>query len=142
MGSLQFDTAPLSTDQTPEQAATYPHSLAICSESLYAMLGKLWGSSRWLLYKSDTPPLSAELDVRTPRSEKPLSKPNSVSRYILLDQGTLHYLKRKSFAPEADSKERDRVQHRSKGYYFLNGLLRNSRVAVGLLRMSLNYGCG
>jgi hypothetical protein len=58
-----------------------------------------------------------ELDVTHPNA-------NSVSRDIWLDQGTLQYLKSKSFAPEADSKERDRVQHRSKGYFFLNGLLR------------------
>jgi hypothetical protein len=44
----------------------------------------------------------------------------------------LQYLKSKSFAPEADSKERDCVQHRSKGYYLLNGLLRKqTKPALG-----------
>jgi hypothetical protein len=51
-------------------------------------------------------------------------KANSVSPDIWLDPGTLQYLRDKSFMPGATAQERDRVQHRAKGYYFLNDLLR------------------
>ena len=46
------------------------------------------------------------------------------SRDIWLDEGTLQYLKEKTFSSGVDASERDRIQHRAKGYYFLNGLLR------------------
>jgi hypothetical protein len=47
-----------------------------------------------------------------------------VSRDILLDSRTLRYLRGKSFEEGASAQERDRVQHRAKGYYFMNKLLR------------------
>ena len=49
---------------------------------------------------------------------------NRTSRDIWLDPGTLQYLRDKTFAADVLSVERDRIQHRAKGYYFLNGLLR------------------
>jgi hypothetical protein len=51
-------------------------------------------------------------------------KKNPVSRDIWLDPGTLQYLKDKTFVEGASAQERDRVQHRAKGYYFMNNLLR------------------
>ena len=49
---------------------------------------------------------------------------NPVSRDIWLDPGTLRYLRDKTFEEGASAQERDRVQHRAKGYYFMNKLLR------------------
>jgi hypothetical protein len=51
-------------------------------------------------------------------------KKNLVSRGIWLDLGTLRYLRDKTFEEGASAQERDRVQHRAKGYYFMNKLLR------------------
>jgi hypothetical protein len=51
-------------------------------------------------------------------------KTNPVSRDIWLDPGTLQYLRDKTFEEGASAQERDRVQHRAKGYYFMNNLLR------------------
>jgi hypothetical protein len=51
-------------------------------------------------------------------------KKNPVSRDIWLDPGTLQYLGDKTFEEGASAQERDRVQHRAKGYYFMNNLLR------------------
>jgi hypothetical protein len=51
-------------------------------------------------------------------------KKNPVSRDIWLDLGTLQYLRDKTFEEGASAQERDRVQHRAKGYYFTNNLLR------------------
>ena len=48
----------------------------------------------------------------------------SASRDIWHDQETLHYLREGSYSPGLSAPEKDRVQHRSKGYYFLNELLR------------------
>jgi hypothetical protein len=55
-----------------------------------------------------------------------LPHPNKdpVSRDIWLDAGTLGYLRHKTFEEGASAQERDRVQHRAKGYYFINNLLR------------------
>jgi hypothetical protein len=55
-----------------------------------------------------------------------LPHPNKdpVSRDIWLDLGTLRYLRDKTFKEGASAQERDRVQHREKGYYFMNNLLR------------------
>jgi hypothetical protein len=47
-----------------------------------------------------------------------------VSPDIWLDSGTLRYLRHKTFEEGASAQERDRVQHRAKGYYFMNNLLR------------------
>ena len=55
---------------------------------------------------------------------------NRVSRDVWLDKGTLQFVKDKTFGPEVDAAERDRIQHRAKGYYILNGLLRK-RVKQG-----------
>jgi serine protease inhibitor len=52
------------------------------------------------------------------------SKNNHVSRDFSLDPGTLRYLRDKTFEEGASAQERDRVQHRAKGYYFMNKLLR------------------
>ena len=49
---------------------------------------------------------------------------NPVSRDVWLDPGTLQYLKDKTFPLDCTSQERDRIQHRAKGYYFMNKLLR------------------
>lgn len=49
---------------------------------------------------------------------------NPVSRDVWLDPGTLQYLKDKTFPLECTSQERDRIQHRAKGYYFMNKLVR------------------
>jgi hypothetical protein len=49
---------------------------------------------------------------------------NPVSRHVRLDPGTLWYLRDKTFEEGASAQERDRVQHRAKGYYFMNKLLR------------------
>jgi hypothetical protein len=49
---------------------------------------------------------------------------NPVSRDIWLDPETLWYLRDKTFEEGASAQERDRVQHRAKGYYFMNNLLR------------------
>jgi hypothetical protein len=59
-------------------------------------------------------------------SELVLSHPkkNPVSREIWLDPGTLRYLRDKTFEEGASAHERDRVQHRAKGYYFMNYFLR------------------
>src|SRR6476620_7502403 len=51
-------------------------------------------------------------------------KTNPVSRDVWLDPGTLQYLRDKTFMGGASAQERDRVQHRAKGYYFMNNLLR------------------
>jgi hypothetical protein len=51
-------------------------------------------------------------------------KNSPVSRDIWLDPGTLRYLRDKTFEEGASAQERDRVQHRAKGYYFMNKLLR------------------
>jgi hypothetical protein len=51
-------------------------------------------------------------------------KKNPVSRDIWLDPGTLQYLRDKTFVEGASAHERDRVQHRAKGYYFMNNHLR------------------
>jgi hypothetical protein len=51
-------------------------------------------------------------------------KKNPVSRDIWLDPGTLRYLRDKTFEEGASAQERDRVQHRAKGYFFMNNLLR------------------
>jgi hypothetical protein len=51
-------------------------------------------------------------------------KKNPVSRDTWLDPGTLQYLRDKTFEERASAQERDRVQHRAKGYYFMNNLLR------------------
>jgi hypothetical protein len=51
-------------------------------------------------------------------------KKNPVSRDIWLDPGALRYLRDKTFEEGASAQERDRVQHRAKGYYFMNNLLR------------------
>jgi hypothetical protein len=51
-------------------------------------------------------------------------KKNPVSRDIWLDPGTLQYLRNKTFEEGASAQERDRVQYRAKGYYFINNLLR------------------
>jgi hypothetical protein len=51
-------------------------------------------------------------------------KNNPVSRDIWLDSRTLRYLRDKTFEEGASAQERDRVQHRAKGYYFMNKLLR------------------
>jgi hypothetical protein len=60
-------------------------------------------------------------------------KRNPVSRNIWLDPGTLWYLRDKTFAEGASAQERDRVQHRAKGYYLMNSLLgkRTSPTAGG-----------
>jgi hypothetical protein len=50
-------------------------------------------------------------------------KNNPVSRDIWLDPGTLRYLRDKTFEEGASTQERDRVQHRAKGYYSMNKLL-------------------
>jgi hypothetical protein len=50
-------------------------------------------------------------------------KKNPVSRDIWLDPGTLRYLRDKTFEEGASAQKRDRVQHRAKGYYFINNLL-------------------
>jgi hypothetical protein len=44
------------------------------------------------------------------------AKKNHVSRDIWLDPGTLRYLRDKTFEEGASAQERDRVQHRAKGY--------------------------
>jgi hypothetical protein len=49
---------------------------------------------------------------------------NHVSRDIWSDPGSLRYLRDKTFEEGASAQERDRVQHRAKGYYFMNKLLR------------------
>jgi hypothetical protein len=49
---------------------------------------------------------------------------NPVSRDIWLDPRTLRYLRYKTFEEGASAQERDRVQHRAKGYYFMNKLLK------------------
>jgi hypothetical protein len=49
---------------------------------------------------------------------------NSVSCDIWLDSGTLRYLGDKTFEEGASAQERDCVQYRAKGYYFMNKLLR------------------
>jgi hypothetical protein len=54
----------------------------------------------------------------------PHTNKDPVSRDIWLDSGTLRYLRDKTFEEGASAKERDRVQHRAKGYYFMNNLLR------------------
>jgi hypothetical protein len=59
-----------------------------------------------------------ELVLQNPRN-------NPISCDIWLDPGTLWYLRDKTFAEGASAQERDRVQHRSKGYYFMNKLLQN-----------------
>jgi hypothetical protein len=51
-------------------------------------------------------------------------KTNHVSRDIWLEPGTLQYLRDKTFEEGASAQERDRVQHRAKGYYFMNNLSR------------------
>jgi hypothetical protein len=51
-------------------------------------------------------------------------KKNPVSCDIWLDPRTLQYLRDKIFEEGASAKERDRVQHRGKVYYFMNNLLR------------------
>jgi hypothetical protein len=51
-------------------------------------------------------------------------KKNPVSRDIWLDPGTLWYLRDKTFEEDASAQERDRLQHRAKGYYFMNTILR------------------
>jgi hypothetical protein len=51
-------------------------------------------------------------------------KNNPVSRNIWLDPGTLRYLRDKTFEEGASAQGRDRVQHRAKGYCFMNKLLR------------------
>jgi hypothetical protein len=51
-------------------------------------------------------------------------KKNPVSRDIWLDPRKLQYLRNKTFKEGASAQERDRVQHRAKGYYFMNNLLR------------------
>jgi hypothetical protein len=48
---------------------------------------------------------------------------NSVSCDIWLDPGTLRYLRDKTFKKGASAQERDRVQHRAAGYWFMNKLL-------------------
>jgi hypothetical protein len=55
-----------------------------------------------------------------------LPHPNKahVSRDIWLDLGTLRYLRHKTFEEGASAQERDRVQYRAKGYYFMNNLSR------------------
>jgi hypothetical protein len=61
-----------------------------------------------------------------------LPHPNKdpVSRDIWLDSGTLRYLRDKTFEEGASAQERDRVQHRAKGYYFMNNLLRKERALM------------
>jgi hypothetical protein len=49
---------------------------------------------------------------------------NLVSRDIWLDPGTLWYLRDKTFEEGASAQERVRVQHKAKGYDFMNKLLR------------------
>jgi hypothetical protein len=49
---------------------------------------------------------------------------NPVSHDIWLDPGTLWYLRDKTFEEGASAQERNRIQHRAKGYYFMNKLLR------------------
>jgi hypothetical protein len=51
-------------------------------------------------------------------------KKNPISRDIWLDPRTLWYLRDKTFEEGASAQERDRVQHRAKGYYFMNNFLR------------------
>jgi hypothetical protein len=51
-------------------------------------------------------------------------KKNPVFRDIWLDSRTLQYFRDKTFEEGASAWERDRVQHRAKGYYFMNNLLR------------------
>jgi hypothetical protein len=51
-------------------------------------------------------------------------KKNPVSRHIWLDPRTLRYLGNKTFEEGASAQERDRVQHRAKGYFFINNLIR------------------
>jgi hypothetical protein len=58
-----------------------------------------------------------ELVLQNPRT-------NPISRDIWLDPGTLRYLRDKTFEEGASAQERDRVQHRANGYYFMNKLLR------------------
>jgi hypothetical protein len=58
-----------------------------------------------------------ELVLQNPRN-------NPVSRDIWLDPGTLWYLRDKTLEEGASAQERDRVQHRAKGYYFMSKLLR------------------
>jgi hypothetical protein len=48
---------------------------------------------------------------------------NCTSRDIWHDQETLHFLKEGTYSPGLSASEKDRVQHRAKGYYFLNELL-------------------
>jgi hypothetical protein len=50
-------------------------------------------------------------------------KKKSISRDIRLDPGTLWYLKDKTFEKGASAQKRDHVQHRAKGYCFMNNLL-------------------
>jgi hypothetical protein len=56
-------------------------------------------------------------------------KKNPVSRDIWLDPGTLQYLRDKTFEEGASAQERDRVQHRAKGYYFMNSNLLRKRTS-------------
>jgi hypothetical protein len=58
-----------------------------------------------------------ELVLQNPRN-------NSVCCDIWLDPETLWYFRDKTFKEGASAQERDRVQHRAKGYYFMNKLLR------------------
>jgi hypothetical protein len=52
-------------------------------------------------------------------------KKNPVSCDVWLDPGTLQYLRDKTFEEGASAYERDRVQHRAKGYDFLDYLVRS-----------------
>jgi hypothetical protein len=55
---------------------------------------------------------------------------NSASRGIWHDQETLHFLKEGTYSPGLSASEKDRVQHQTKGYYFLNELLREKSSSV------------
>jgi hypothetical protein len=57
-------------------------------------------------------------------------KNNPISRDIWLDPGILRYTRDKTFEEGASAQERDRVQHRAKGYNFMNKLLRKRTIPL------------
>jgi hypothetical protein len=65
-----------------------------------------------------TPKENAPFTGTEKDGELVLPHPNKdpVSRDIWLDSGTLRYLRHKTFEEGASAQERDRVQHRAKGY--------------------------
>jgi hypothetical protein len=90
-----------------------------------------------LAYAENQISLKEDFALAVPKGDAPFSgtekdgelvlqhpKNNPVSRDIWLDPETLRYLRDKTFEEGASAQERDRVQHRAKGYYFMNKLLR------------------